>query len=109
MNNQYNISAYTPITGFCISENLGLYIVNHSIIGFRYECWKGNHVIILYTSNQKFIIYKHNNDLDFKLIAKKIIMQIMDSLRYDINTNINVDKIIEEVIENEKEKININN
>lgn len=111
MNNQYDVGAYTPIIGFCISESLGLYIVNHSIIGFRYEWLNGNDVISLYTSNQNFIIYKHNSDLDFQLIAKKIITRIMDSLRYDINTNINIDKIIEEVIENEKEKetIDINN
>ena len=111
MNNQYNVGSYTPVTGFCISEKLGLYIVNHLIVGFKYEWVNGDNVIILYTTNQNFIIYKHDNDLDFQLIAKKIITRIMDSLRYDINTNINIDKIIKEVIKNgnEKETINVNN
>ena len=108
MNSSHNILSYTPVVGFCISEKLGLYIVNRSIVGFKYEWVNGDDVIILYTSNQNFIIYKHDNDLDFQLIAKKIIMRIMDSLRYDNTININLDNIINEVIKNEKETINSN-
>lgn len=110
MNNCYDVGSYTPITGCCISEKLGLYIVNHSIIGFAHYWMQGNDIIMMYTPNHKFVIYKHdcNSNLNFEATAKKIITRLMDSLRYDINTTINIDKIIEEVIENGKETINAN-
>lgn len=110
MNNQYDIGSYTPVVGFCISEKLGVYIANHSIVGFKRHFMNGTDIITMYTPNQNHIIYEHLvYDLDFIVIAKKIIMRIIDSLRYDINTNINIDKIVEEVIENGKEALTVNN
>lgn len=99
MSNLFGNNLNTANIGFCISESKGLYIINNHIIGFNALWHDGDNIIKLYTDKHDFIIYTHNDRIhDFKTVSKKIIMRIMDSIRYNIATNINIDKIIDEVI-----------
>ena len=93
-------SLNTANVGYCISEKSGIYIANNFITGFKYHWVDGEDIITLYTVNHKFNIYTHDKKyLDFKTVSKKIITRIIESIRYDITANINIDKIIDEVID----------
>ena len=99
MNNLFENKLNTANIGYCISEKMGIYIANNFICGFKYHNIKCKNVITLYTINYSFDIYVHDNEyLDFVEISKKIITRILNSIRYDITTNIDIDKIVNEVI-----------
>lgn len=99
-----------PNIGFCISEKSGLYIANRAIIGFSIDFSNGLNSLKMHTSNKHFTIYTYKSEdrVTFKLLANKIIIKIIESLRYNITANINIDKYIEEVLNDEKETSNIN-
>ena len=99
MNNSFGNNLNTASIGFCISKKTGTYVAKNFITSFKYHWVRGANVITLYTINQSFNIYEHTNEyLDFNSISEKIITRLMDSIRYDIATNTDVDKIIDEVI-----------
>ena len=99
MNSSYETSMNVASGGFCIVESMGLYIANRHVVGFKSSFYDGDNVIKLYTTNSDFIIYKHVGCIyDFNVIAKKIITNIIDKLRYNNDTNIHIDKIISEVL-----------
>lgn len=99
MFNSYTTNLNAATIGFCISEKNGIYVANNFITGLRYHCVQCRNIITLYTINQQFDIYEHNDKyINFNIISNKIITRIVESIRYNIAVNIDIDKIIDEVI-----------
>lgn len=104
MNNSLNVAKI----GFCKCAGSTIYVSNNDIRGFKIEPEYNadRYVLKLYSSFGFQDIYiagrRDTNFNDFKIISNKIIKKILDSLRYDISVNLDVDKIIDEVTNNEK-------
>lgn len=110
MGSPFDISLSVASSGFCISEKNNVYISNNYIVGFKGGWRNGNYFIDIIIPGKTISIYEHESkDLDFDIISKKIITKLMDSIRYEINTNIHVDKIINEVLNDGKETSNSDN
>lgn len=109
MNLQSGVLLNVATSGFCISEENNVYISKNYIIGFTGEWNNGYYFINILVPGKSIPIYKHvSENLDFKNIAKKIINKLMDSIKYEITINIYIDKIIEEVLNDDKETSDFN-
>lgn len=110
MGSPFDVSLSVASSGFCISEKNNVYISNNYIVGFKGGWRNGNYFIDILIPGKSVSIYEHDSeDLDFNDVSKKIITKLMESIRYEINTNIHIDKIVNEVLNDEKETSNSNN
>lgn len=104
--NNFNGSITLPHSGFCICKNKTLYVNNKNIIGFKINdknAINDNCCLIMLTScgNYQLLETTDISYEDFKKVANKIINRVLESLRFDYTSNINVDEIINEVIKYE--------
>ena len=106
MNDYNKASKYVSTVGFCTRncDSGTIYISNDSIKGFKISesIIANKYCIIMISNYEQYVIYSCDNKKcyydEFKLLANKIVKRILDCLKYDASQNIDIDKIINEVI-----------